>query len=269
MSHWWLMSSTPNEVADRPTARQRATEAARRASATWTRKGAEIFNAAMQDNVDQMAEVVAAEDAARGPLKVLDLGCWDGATTATYVPERSSVVGVEVSEEAAARAAERGYKVLSCDLNAALPLPDEEFDVVTSNQVIEHLSNTDSFLGEAFRVLRPGGLVCVSTENLASWHNIASLVFGWQAFSLTNVSKNRSGLGNPLANLRAADEPFEDGWQHQRIFSYRGLLELAEAIGFEDVRILGAGYYPLPTRVAHRDPRHAAFITVVGRKPSA
>jgi hypothetical protein len=108
----------------------------------------------------------------------------------------------------------------------------------------------------------------VSTENLASWHNIASLLFGWQAFSLTNVSSRKSGIGNPLANLRAA-EPAAEGWTHQRIFSYRGLIELAEAIGFENVRILGAGYYPLPTRVAHRDPRHAAFITVIGRKPRA
>ena len=143
------------------------------------------------------------------------------------------------------------------------------FDVVTSNQVIEHLHNTDRFVSEAFRTLRPGGLLCVSTENLASWHNIASLLLGWQAFSLTNVSKYRPGLGNPLANWRNHDEPIEDGWLHQRLFSYRGLIELAESVGFTNVRIHGSGYYPLPTRFAHRHTRHAAFITVSGRKPRA
>lgn len=43
-------------------------------------------------------------------------------------------------------------------------------------------------------------------------------------------------------------------WQHLRVFGYRGLRELLEPHGLsvEDVR--GAGYYPLPGRVA-RVPR--------------
>jgi aspartyl aminopeptidase len=89
---------------------------------------------------------------------------------------------------------------------------------------------------------------------------------GWQAFSLTNVSRTGSGLGNPLANMRGM-EPLDAGWEHLRIFSYRGLRELVAAHGFSDVHVAGAGYYPLASAFGHIDPRHAAFITVRATKP--
>lgn len=106
-----------------------------------------------------------------------------------------------------------------------------------------------------------------STESLASWHNIAALALGWQAFSLTPVSRVRQGLGNPLANLRDGEGEDINGWEHLRIFSYRGLAELFDAHGFVAVSVMASGYYPLPARVAHLDRRHGAFITAVGRKP--
>jgi hypothetical protein len=49
------------------------------------------------------------------------------------------------------------------------------------------------------------------------------------------------------------------------VFAYRGLRELFHAHRFTDVHLCGAGYYPLPAAVARRDPRHAAFLTVVSR----
>jgi SAM-dependent methyltransferase len=225
-----------------------------------------MFANAMEDNIDQIRQAVTAEANTKGSLDLIDLGCWDGATTSKYLPEGCRVIGVDATAEAGCRAAERGWRVIQADLNKPIPLDSGICDVVTSNQVIEHLSDTDRFVSEALRLLRPGGVAVISTENLASWHNIVALLFGWQAFSLSNVSAFRTGLGNPLANLRDG-AGYEDGWFHQRIFSYRGLEELAIAAGFTEVRILGAGYYPLPTSVAHSDPHHAAFITFVGRKP--
>lgn len=245
----------------------RARRAASDLRSRFEARGAEMFSLAMQDNIAQLADRLAGETRTLDPLEVLDLGCWNGETTAKYLPARAQVTGVESSPKAAEEARERGWTVVEADLNGPLPLDDDGFDAVTSNQVIEHLHDTDSFMSEAFRVLRPGGVALISTENMASWHNIGALVLGWQAFSLTNVTKRSAGLGNPLANLRLLDEPIEDGWLHQRIFAYRGLYELAATFGFEEVTILGSGYYPLPTRVAHADPRHAAFLTVVGRKP--
>ena len=104
----------------------------------------------------------------------------------------------------------------------------------------------------------------VSTENLASWHNIASLVLGWQPFSLTNISPAVMAVGNPLGIHRGeADE--ERG--RVRVLAYRELRELFGLHGFSVERVLGAGYYPVPGSFARVDARHAAFITLAARRP--
>ncbi len=148
------------------------------------------------------------------------------------------------------------------DLNEALPFDDERFDVVVSNQVLEHLGDTDAFVSEVSRLLEPTGLAVVSTENLASWHNIAALLLGWQPFSLSNVTSARAGLGNPLA-VHRGEHQGATSWQHSRVFSYRGLRELFESHALAVRGVLGAGYFPLPATVGRLEPRHAAFLTIV------
>jgi SAM-dependent methyltransferase len=202
-----------------------------------------------------------------GDLNLVDLGCDDGSLTVRLAARlrATGVHGVEIVEQRARIAEERGVRVTRTDLNMPLPFADGSFDVVCSNQVIEHLRDTDLFVSEIFRVLRPDGYAVVSTENLASWHNIASLIFGWQPFSLTNVSHLSGAIGNPLALHRG--QTFEwKSWEHVRVFAYRGLSDLFSAHGFSVDSVVGAGYFPLPASVGRWEPRHAAFITVRARK---
>ena len=195
--------------------------------------------------------------------RLLDLGCDDGSLSLRFGSRARAreIHGVEVVPAAAAVARGQGIVVTQADLNGRLPYEDGEFDVVVSNQVIEHLVDTDVFVSEVRRILRPGGVAITSTENLASWHNVASLVLGWQPFSLTNVSMRHLGLGNPLAVHRHEDATRET-WQHVKVFSYRGLLELFASNGMTVHEVRGAGYYPLPARIGSLEPRHAAFLTL-------
>jgi SAM-dependent methyltransferase len=48
---------------------------------------------------------------------------------------------------------------------AELPLPDGSVDIVVNFQVIEHLWDQAQFIAECARVLRPGGLLMISTPN--------------------------------------------------------------------------------------------------------
>ena len=48
---------------------------------------------------------------------------------------------------------------------AELPLPDGAVDVVVNFQVIEHLWDQPQFVAECLRVLRPAGLLLMSTPN--------------------------------------------------------------------------------------------------------
>lgn len=202
---------------------------------------------------------------------VMDLGCDDGAWTRRLANAvgASKLHGVELVEEQAAKAERAGVRVAILNLNDPLDsLPSDEFDLVHANQVIEHVASVDRFVADVFRLLRPGGIAVVSTENASSWHNVFAAAMGWQIFSLSNVSERRSGLGNPFA-LHRGKPPYTGTWTHKTIFSYRGLLEMFEAHGFVELEIAGAGYFPLPSFLGRLDPRHAPFITIRARKPVA
>lgn len=200
--------------------------------------------------------------------KLLDLGCDDGEWTLKLAEKikTKDIHGYELIEKRAEQARERGIEVCIGDLNRRLKYSSNIFDVVHANQVIEHLNNTDMFLEEIYRILKPSGYVIISTENLASWHNIFALLLGYTPFSLTNVSSKTAAVGNPLAPHTGEDFWEEDTWQHQKVFTTKGLKHLSELFGFKVESILGAGYYPFGNILSSLDPYHSAFITFKLRK---
>lgn len=199
---------------------------------------------------------------------VLDLGCGDGRVTrevTAHLPG-ARVRAIEGHEPNRKLACSLGIDAMLGDLEARLPFGDDAMDVVMSNQVIEHLADTDNFVAETYRVLRPGGLAVLSTENLASWHNIGALVLGFQPFSSSNYSRQRYPLGNPIALHANENSMILDGMLHRRIFTTRALKELFQAHGFTVVAVRGSGYYPLPPAFGNFDVAHAHFICLGARK---
>lgn len=194
--------------------------------------------------------------------RLLDLGCGNGAFTRRVADAcgAAQIDGVEVLEAPAAEAAERGIAVQKADLGDTLPYPDESFDAVHSNQVIEHLKGTDAFMREIHRVLKPGGHAVVSTNNLASWHNVVALVLGIQPTPCHVSDEVR--VGNPL--MIDAGGGHTAYQAHLRIFTHASLAGLGAAHGLVPELQLGSGYYPLPPRaarpLARLDRRHAAFL---------
>lgn len=100
---------------------------------------------------------------------VLDIGCGEGYGANVLSARSGIVVGCDVSLETVEHARDRyrapNIRWLVCDAQR-LPFRGEAFDVVSSLQVIEHLTDTDAHLAGVARVLKPGGLHYVTTPNI-------------------------------------------------------------------------------------------------------
>jgi ubiquinone/menaquinone biosynthesis C-methylase UbiE len=99
--------------------------------------------------------------------KVLDIACGTGYGLAFLKSSAKSVTGVDVDIEAAKLAmseCDEKARVLLGD-GTNLPFHDESFDVVTSFETLEHLHERKLFLSELKRVLKPNGLLILSTPN--------------------------------------------------------------------------------------------------------
>jgi len=197
---------------------------------------------------------------------LLDLGTHDGEFTERIAGHVGAheIRGVELIPEHAELARRRGIDVVLADAGEPLPFPDRSFDVVTANQVIEHVRDTDGMLAEARRVLRPDGIACISTNNLSSWHNVVSLALGYQPLPM-HVS-DQVIIGNPLTPDHRMPHP-DRAQSHLRLFTARALVELAAYHGLRAKRVETVGFYPLPpllARVATRlDRRHGVFLTAL------
>jgi len=97
---------------------------------------------------------------------VLEAGCGEGygADLIASVAQRVIAVDYDAAAVAHVRARYPRVQVLVANL-ASLPLPDASVDVVVNFQVIEHLWDQPQFVTECLRVLRPGGLLLMSTPN--------------------------------------------------------------------------------------------------------
>lgn len=224
-----------------------------------------IYNQAASLNRSNIAKFLSEEK--RGG-RLLDVGCYDGKVTQEWIKatKATKVYGIEIISRAAKEARNRGVDVKVSDLNKRWPFRNNHFDYVVSNIVIEHISNVDNFISESYRVLKNGGVTIVSTNNLASWHNIFSLLFGWAPFDMSNSSTRKWSIGNPLSLHKDEKNIYGPTWAHKCVYTTRWLKEWYELYGFKFVDVAGAGYFPLPAVFGKFEKTHAALITLKFRK---
>jgi len=101
--------------------------------------------------------------------RILDIGCCTGKALKLFAEfEDFDLHGVDLRDEKV-----DGITFKECNIeNEKLPYPDNYFDFVYSKSVLEHVRNTDNFVSESVRVLKPGGVFIGLTPDWKSQMNI-------------------------------------------------------------------------------------------------
>ncbi len=98
------------------------------------------------------------------PGRLLDVGCYTGVFMKLAARSGWSVSGVELSAWAAAIANHGGYGQVYCKTLETCALEPISFNVVSLWDVIEHLSHPAALLKDIHGLLKPGGIVAISTH---------------------------------------------------------------------------------------------------------
>ncbi|MBB2842623.1 UNVERIFIED_ORG: ubiquinone/menaquinone biosynthesis C-methylase UbiE [Rhizobium etli] len=104
-------------------------------------------------------------------LSVLDAGCGGGAHAAALVERGAVVTGIDASAgmlEIAERRLEGRARLLSADLNEALPFENQAFDLILASLVMHYLPDWSRPLAEFNRLLPQGGRL-VFPPTTPSW----------------------------------------------------------------------------------------------------
>ncbi len=92
--------------------------------------------------------------------KIADIGCGDTPYLDLFIDRDCEYIGCDIDNSAE----------VVIELDKPIPLPDNSFDGVVSFQVLEHVWDLDWYLGECYRLLKPGGWLLLSTHGNWLYH---------------------------------------------------------------------------------------------------
>lgn len=162
--------------------------------------------------------------------RVLEIGVGAGVDFSNWVKHGARATGIDLTESAISLASERlthdgiasdQYQLLVSDAEQ-LPFGDNEFDIVYSWGVLHHTPDTFAAFREAFRVLKPGGVMKVMIYNLHSWTSLLIWL--------------RRGLIKGNLSLRTAIfENLES--PGTKVFTLRETRDSLAKIGFDNIKL--------------------------------
>jgi 2-polyprenyl-6-hydroxyphenyl methylase/3-demethylubiquinone-9 3-methyltransferase len=165
---------------------------------------------------------------------LLDMGCGNGSMMSNFSGGGWNLIGTDFSESGILIArnhyeAIKNMKFVRSDISdLSKPLPDElaavvgKVDIILSTEVIEHVYNPRGFIANAYRMLKPGAQLIISTPYHGYLKNLMLAVTGQM------------------------DKHFTVLWDHGHIkfWSRKTLTRALEETGFRNVEFYGAGRAP-------------------------
>lgn len=159
-----------------------------------------------------------------GLKRMLDVGCGQG-NFSRYFKDSAAVEtwGIEMMPEAAGKAGTVLDRVLCGDFNSIAPtLPQNSFDAVIFNDVLEHMLEPEIALKDALGLLGPNGAVVASIPNFIFWPNLRQMITSkdWQYTDAGILDRT-----------------------HLRFFTRKSILRLFTSAGYDIEQCVGINPY--------------------------
>jgi predicted SAM-dependent methyltransferase len=118
------------------------------------------------------------------------------------------------------------------DIEKSLPFPNGALDAIYGSEVIEHIprEKVRPFLQEAYRVLRPGGVLRLTTPDLKA---ICRIYLG--SHDKTTLDEHKTTWTEPEFSPHYWINATFRNWGHQWIWDFESLAELLNSVGFKQV----------------------------------
>lgn len=174
---------------------------------------------------------------APGGYRVLDVGCGNGDLLFNLSGKYKELHGIDVSSARVVQARENLTRfkatVIQCEFDRGTEYQGAFFDTVVCLDVIEHILDVRSAFEEFARILKPGGVLVITTPNIARLNYRLALLAG--RFPGT-------AFGNEGLDTRENERLIDAG--HIHYFTFRSLRLLAEEVDLELVVKRGIGSRP-------------------------
>ena len=218
---------------------------------------------------DLLSRYVSCE----GPeLSLLDVGCGNMQLAKLLVADLQTklrkpcafkLTGWDISQEGVKQARAAGFDAHVVDITKGVE-ESEKYDVILLLEVIEHVVDTDQVIRNVHQLLRPNGLLVLSTPNLASWYNRIFLLFGMQPHC-TEVSFEKPRFGNWLTQKLIGGGPAG----HLRVFTLGALKAFLRYHHFDTLSVKGISNHK-PDVISKLflacGPRFAGDVCLLARK---
>lgn len=193
--------------------------------------------------------------------KVLECGSVPLVFTLALAEVGYEVTGCDIAPERYADTIqELALDVSKCDLEAEqMPFRADLYDAVVFNELFEHLRiNLVFTMGEVYRVLKPEGVLLLSSPNLRSLTGIFNFLFRNRAFSCS---------GDVYAQYRKLDELGHMG--HVREYTTLEVADFLSKVGFCSLDLIFRGSYnsAFARGMTWALPQLRPFVSYVARKP--
>ena len=152
--------------------------------------------------------------------KILDVGCAQGLFGERLKKElKAEVWGIEIDQKSAKKAQVRIDKVLIGDISDLLDkIPNDYFDCVIFNDVLEHLVDPYSLLKKIKSKLNLNGVVVCSLPNIRFFYTLKALVLGkeWKYVDIGILDKT-----------------------HLRFFTQKSIEDMFKILGYRILKLKG------------------------------